>query len=222
MTTTHTRKRRGIVSILAITAAAAALTLGGALGANAATGHANFGVRNLVLVPASPATDFSAVGTTGTVKWNGGDGTAQSNAAIVVGDTTSRQTVLPQGLEFAANACAGFTAGTSLYSETCTLSADHRTLSYTATAIANGTVVIDANGIVGSYPVVSTGPISGDIVATFTPWTGTTTQAPQATLHIDTVGTPILNPAVAGGVLAAGALGACGVVLLKRRTRAAA
>jgi hypothetical protein len=181
--------RRRLVSGGAVALIATALSCGIATSAQAATGHSNLGVRNVQVTPTSPATSFTTPGTTGTLTYNLGDGTAVGPITIDIGDTATWAFHLPSGLEFGPNACAPFADPSPFPAAAdtdwdCTISADKRGIDLLRKQVQHpATYTTDYNNRAGwsALPVVSTGLVSGGVTATFTPWTGQTTAAGTAT-----------------------------------------
>lgn len=177
---------RKVLAASAVGLASAAMVFGVASSASAATGHSNQGVRNIVAVPDSPATGFGTVGTTGTVTFNRGDGSASGTYVMAPGDMQVQRIQLPQGMELGAAriaSCASINGTVSgPFSISCTNSADKRTETLQYTANTATTESTDWNPLNGSFGVVTTGIISGGITMTLQPWTGLTTAAGSAAL----------------------------------------
>lgn len=167
----------------AVGLAAAAMVFGATTAASAATGHSNEGIRNPSFVPTSPATSFAAPGTTGTLTYNAGDGTATGTFSLSAGDVRTTHINLPQGMAFASTACDGKNYTTATRIGYCALSVGNRVIVVQTTALgAEGPFTIDASQANVSLPVVSTGLIRGQASFAFEPWTGLTTATPTATL----------------------------------------
>lgn len=167
----------------AVGLAAAAMVFGATTAASAATGHSNEGIRNMVLTPTSPATSFAAPGTTGTLQWNRGDGTATGTFSLVVADVRKTTITLPAGMKFADNACDGRAVDAAGFNNECLLENGNRKITLGSYVdVASGPYTIDSNSFFDSLPVVSTGIISGGVSATFQPWSGLTTAAASASV----------------------------------------
>lgn len=197
-----------------------ALSLGGAGVATAADGHLNQGISDLQVTPNAPAVNFETPGTPGTLSYGPGDGTAQGSADVKAGDTMRYSYGLPEGLEFPADFCDTLGEPTAPVTITCELGPLKRGLVVTQTATANFSLSPDFNSEQRALRVVSTGAeITGQVTMNFQPWTGLTTQTPSAAGPV--VQTPSDGvPLIAGGVLAAGALGAGALVMRRRRAAA--
>ncbi|WP_157780463.1 Ig-like domain-containing protein [Leifsonia xyli] len=191
--------KKALLSVGAIALASTALTLGVATGANAATGYSNQGISYLQVIPTAPATSFAAPGTTGTLSFSMGSGhVGNTDYTYGAGESNKYVLTVPQGMSFAANACAGQGGATA-----CTISPDGKTLTLVWTAPTGGHSFTNYyNNPNPSFPVVSTGgPITGQATGTYTPfWTLTTAQA------FDSVAVPytaaavkITSPTAGGG-----------------------
>ncbi|GAA2049203.1 Ig-like domain-containing protein [Leifsonia soli] len=201
----NSKKKTGrkVLAGAAIGVASIAMVLGAATAANAATGGMNAGVTNLQVIPTSPATSFATPGTNGVLRFNTGDGTATKTATFAPGTTSTagRSFTLPAGLKFLPAACAPNTA-----TYTCTISADGRTQT-TSNSIVIGPTdpalidTTDYSATTRDLPIQSTGIISGNVTATFTPYTGLTTAAGSATLPQSQI------PGAGSGFTATGATG---------------
>lgn len=193
---------RKVLAGAAIGAASIAMVLGAATAANAATGGMNEGVTNVQLIPTSPATGFATPGTTGVLRFNTGDGTAPKTATFAPGTTSTngRTFTLPAGLKFLPEACFPNTA-----TSTCTISADGRTRTAVGSIVIPPTdpAFIDTSDHSGirDLPIQSTGIISGNVTATYTPYTGLTTAAGSATVPQSQI------PGAGSGFTANGATG---------------
>lgn len=170
---------RKVLAGAAIGAASIAMVLSAATAASAATGTRNEGIRNLTVTPVSPATDFSVPGTAGTVSWDVWDGNTTPNTlTLAPGQTMTRVITLPAGLAFDASACGdGADSSESFH---CTISADGRTRTMVGTALTSASLPAMVAPNVGTVSVHSTGLVSGQITGTFSPYPGSTTQAPTA------------------------------------------
>lgn len=167
----------------AVGLAAAAMVFGATTAANAATGHSNQGVRNIALTPTSPATSFATPGTAGVLTYNAGDGTPVGTFSLANGDFRRTILTLPSGMRFADTACDGRSGANAQQYTECVISADKRTVTIgTASTAAQGPFTVDCNLINESFPVISTGIISGGVQAQFFPWTGLSTATPTASL----------------------------------------
>ena len=177
-TATPTRRLAGklagsLSAGLIVCAAATLSVLGSAAPADAATGANNRGVSQLTLTPTAPAVDFSTPGTKGTLSWSIGDGTPPGAWTLDTGDSEKQVTTLPHGLTFQNDPCAGENYPQIFDTSTCTLSADGRTLTQIWTWNGpHSTWLWDFMTSSSSYPVVSTGPVSGSVTATYTPPSG--------------------------------------------------
>lgn len=170
-----------LAASLVVCAAVAVSVLGSAATAEAATGRGNWGVSKLTLTPAAPAVDFSTPGTTGVLSASDGDGTPPGTYTIKSGDAEKRVYTLPQGLKFQASACDQRNYVYSIEKESCTISADGRTVTNIWTWTWDDLPSFGQDYNVGShsFPVVSTGPASGKATATYTPFPGLTTASPS-------------------------------------------
>ncbi|MDR6972094.1 Ig-like domain-containing protein [Leifsonia shinshuensis] len=178
--------RRKLLGAGAATLATAALTFGVATSASAANvGSINAGVTALSITPQAPAQSFATPGTTGVVSFNNGDGRGPSlsNFHLDPGQTSYYTVTLPTGLKFAANACAAYPKyDWQYFPATCQVTSDQ-----TLIQTVNAPIGADGPGFVpgnyaSSFSVVSTGPIVGNVTVTFTPFAGTTTAAPSASI----------------------------------------
>jgi hypothetical protein len=172
--------RRRLVSGGAVALIATALSCGIATSAQAATGHINQGMRSLQLIPTAPATDFGTVGTAGVLSVNNGDGTAISSATLAVNDSATETYALPQGLKFDATACSQYTSNTTR-SINCAISTDGRTLTVKVTNLIARALTYDFNAQNMTFPITSTGLVSGTASASLVPYPGMTSAAAKAT-----------------------------------------
>ncbi|MDR6970586.1 Ig-like domain-containing protein [Leifsonia shinshuensis] len=171
---------RTLIAAAAFALATAGLTFGIAGAANAATGHNNTGITNLQVTPNSPATDFSVIGTAGTLSFNSGDGTPAGSVTVDVGDAETWVLRLPEGLKFATTACDSFRTISSTLEGTCAISNDGGTVTRTRTALKSFSAQRDGSQWTDTYAVVSTGLVVGTASATYSPLPGVTTAAGAA------------------------------------------
>jgi hypothetical protein len=206
MQTPSLRFRRSLAGGVVVAIAAVGLSLV-AMPAEAATGHANLGVKDVALVADAPRTAFRAPGTTGTLQWTPGDGTAAGALQLSAGESDRWGFALPDGLKFAGSPCAW--ADDSDMSWSCTVSATGRDLSVMRTMKRDLTWSADSNAKTERVRVVSTGLISGPVSATYTPFPGATTAAPVASATVPGSVAPLVvtgtgTPAASGDVMLSG------------------
>lgn len=176
------KTRRLGVAALAV-AAGAAIAVGGAGVANAASGTSNQGARDVIITPNDPSPHFIPDGTEGTLRWNMGDGRPDSvvDWSVQEGDQATYVLTVPDGLTFASvtDDCISQMTG---FTFTCTHTADRQEVTLTITADYTGDAsALAFDGAVGpEFAVLSHNgePITGNPTVAFTPFPGLTTQTP--------------------------------------------
>ncbi|MDR6970587.1 Ig-like domain-containing protein [Leifsonia shinshuensis] len=163
----------------ALALATAGLTFGIAGAANAAVTTDSDGraLSDIRLTPKAPATDFSVPGTTGTLTFEQWDGVTSPGSTFTyqVGGEDSRTITLPEGLVFSGSCKDSETASTKYY---CTVSEDGRTRTSRTVYTQPVTIPATTAPSTASYPVTSTGLVSGAVTVSLAAPTGTTSHGP--------------------------------------------
>ncbi|MDR6970937.1 hypothetical protein [Leifsonia shinshuensis] len=194
--------RRKLLGAGAATLAAAALAIGVAGPASAATsingGTTTGGIGALSVTPSAPATDFSQPGTLGTLSFRPYDVASPGGRVdFVVGDTQTWRITLPAGIEFGATACDWRNQPGAFFDMSCTLSPDRKVWTHSYrykvdTPGSNFSPGASTEAARTNLPVVTTGPLSGKVLGTYTAYAGLSNGAPSASFSFDAPG-PVEN-----------------------------